>query len=58
MRNPAGIDLADGTFWIDLAMLDNDRVEVEYLWLHSAGPETSDVLVLPNPATVSLPVTA
>ena len=57
VRNPAGIDLADGTFWIDLAMLDNDRVEVEYLWLDSAGPETSDVLVLPNPATASLTIT-
>ena len=57
VRNPAGIDLADGTFWIDLAMLDNDRVEVEYLWLDSAGPETSDVLVLPNPATPSLTIT-
>ena len=30
--NPAGIDLADGTFWDDLGMTDNDWVTVEFLW--------------------------
>jgi hypothetical protein len=30
---PAGIDLADGTFRIDLALPDNDRVDVEFLWV-------------------------
>jgi murein DD-endopeptidase MepM/ murein hydrolase activator NlpD len=30
--NPAGIDLADGTFWDDLDMTDNGWVEVTYLW--------------------------
>ena len=35
---PAGIDLADGTFWLDLAMTNNDRVQVEYLWLDQNGP--------------------
>jgi hypothetical protein len=31
--NPAGIDLADGTFWDDLRMINNGWVTVEYLWL-------------------------
>lgn len=30
--SPAGIDLADGTFWDDLGMTDNDWVTVEFLW--------------------------
>jgi hypothetical protein len=30
--NPAGIDLADGTFWDGLGMNDNDWVEVTFLW--------------------------
>jgi hypothetical protein len=30
--NPAGIDLADGTFWDGLGMRDNDWVRVTYLW--------------------------
>ncbi len=30
--NPAGIDLADGIFWDDLELNDNDWVQVEYLW--------------------------
>lgn len=29
---PNGIDIADGTFWYDLGMTDNDWVEVTYLW--------------------------
>jgi len=33
VSNPAGIDLADGTFWNDLRMRDNDWIGVEYLWL-------------------------
>jgi len=32
VTNPAGIDLADGTFWDDLGMTDNDWVTVEFLW--------------------------
>jgi hypothetical protein len=32
VRNPAGIDLADGTFWDDLKMKDNDWVTAEFLW--------------------------
>ncbi|MGH3646952.1 MAG: hypothetical protein ACRDTM_07230 [Micromonosporaceae bacterium] len=37
VRNPAGIDLADGTFWHDLKMTDNDWVEVTYNWTKGDG---------------------
>jgi len=30
--NPAGIDLADGTFWDDLGLINNTTVTVDYLW--------------------------
>src|SRR5262245_3420465 len=32
VKNPAGIDLADGIFWDDLQMRDNDWIKVDYLW--------------------------
>ena len=32
MANPAGIDLADGTFWDDLGLINNTTVTVDYLW--------------------------
>ncbi len=32
VANPAGIDLADGTFWDGLGLLDNAWVNVSYLW--------------------------
>ncbi|MGH3886612.1 MAG: hypothetical protein ACRDSZ_08580 [Pseudonocardiaceae bacterium] len=32
VRNPAGIDLADGTFWDGLGLRDNSWVTVTYLW--------------------------
>lgn len=35
--NPAGIDLADGTFWDDLGMDGNGWVDVTYLWV-GGGP--------------------
>ncbi|SEM46005.1 hypothetical protein SAMN05444354_11742 [Stigmatella aurantiaca] len=35
--NPAGIDIADGTFWIDLGMTNNDWVDVTYLWTSGGG---------------------
>ncbi|GLZ30631.1 hypothetical protein Lesp02_28200 [Lentzea sp. NBRC 105346] len=35
--NPAGIDLADGTFWDGLKLTDNSWVTVTYLWTGS-GP--------------------
>jgi hypothetical protein len=30
--NPAGIDIADGSFWTDLGMSNNGWVDVTYLW--------------------------
>lgn len=33
VRNPAGIDLADGTFWDGLQLHDNSWVSVTYLWV-------------------------
>lgn len=41
VRNPAGIDLADGLFWDDLKMTDSDWVDVTFLWL---SPGASYVL--------------
>jgi hypothetical protein len=32
IANPAGIDLADGTFWDDLGLINNTTVTVDYLW--------------------------
>lgn len=32
VRNPAGIDLADGLFWDGLGLRDNAYVTVDYLW--------------------------
>lgn len=37
VRNPAAIDLADGTFWDGLRLTDNSWVTVTYLWSGS-GP--------------------
>lgn len=45
VRNPAGIDLADGTFWDGLKLRDNSWVTVTYLWVDSGSP----------PAIVQLP---
>jgi hypothetical protein len=35
VKNPAGIDLADGIFWDALALTDNEWVTVDYLWTGS-----------------------
>jgi hypothetical protein len=35
--NPAGIDLADGTFWNGLNLRGNAWISVEYLWLEDDG---------------------
>lgn len=43
VRTPAGIDLADGTFLIDLGLTNNDFVDVEYLWLDSEGPIVTNI---------------
>lgn len=32
VKNAAGIDLADGAFWLDLGMVDNGTVSVKPLW--------------------------
>jgi len=37
VANPAGVDLADGTFWDGLQLTGNDWVTVTYLWT-GAGP--------------------
>ncbi len=37
VRNPAGIDLADGLFWDDLKMTGSDWVDVTFLWLSPGG---------------------
>ncbi|MCI0626691.1 MAG: carboxypeptidase-like regulatory domain-containing protein [Acidobacteria bacterium] len=45
VKNPAGIDLADGVFWDDLRMRDNDWIRVDYLWTTSdnaSGPAEQD----------------
>ena len=45
VKNPAGIDLADGIFWDDLQMRDNDWIKVDYLWLAvdtASGPAERD----------------
>jgi parallel beta-helix repeat protein len=41
VTNPAGIDLADGTFWDDLGMTDNDWVTVEFLWVPAVSVKDS-----------------
>ncbi|ATB37537.1 hypothetical protein CYFUS_002959 [Cystobacter fuscus] len=42
--NPAGIDIADGAFWTDLGMSNNDWVDVTYLW--TSGGSTPTGLVI------------
>ncbi len=37
VKNPAGIDLADGVFWDDLQMIGSDWVDVTFLWLSPGG---------------------
>jgi hypothetical protein len=36
--NPAGVDLADGTFWDGLGMKDNGWIEVTYQWTGAGTP--------------------
>lgn len=45
--NPAGIDLADGTFWDGLGLRDNDWVTVTYLWTDGAPPALVRIPTLP-----------
>ncbi|HEX5501266.1 MAG TPA: SH3 domain-containing protein [Thermomicrobiales bacterium] len=47
---PAGIDIADGTFWDDLGMTDADWVDVTFLWFSPGG----DARFQPLPPAVLL----
>jgi len=40
--NPAGIDLADGTFWDALRMRDNAWITVTYLWIDDGDDDDND----------------
>ena len=48
VKNPAGIDLADGVYQLDLGLLNNDFVEVEYLWLDAEGPVVDSIATQPG----------
>lgn len=41
--NPAGIDLADGTFWDGLLLSDNSWITVSYLWTAGGAKGRVDV---------------
>ncbi len=47
---PAGIDLADGTFWNDLSLTDNSWVHVDYLW--RPGVSLGDSVIAVNTVPV------
>jgi hypothetical protein len=49
VRNPAGIDLADGTFWDGLQLAGNSWVNVTYLW---TGSGVTGVIDAPVPLNV------
>lgn len=59
IANPAGIDLADGTFWDALGMSDNDWVQVTYLWTGGVSTNVNtpqDVLNVRSSASTSASV--
>jgi hypothetical protein len=39
VRTPAGMDIADGTYWFDLGMTNDDWVNVTFLWLEEEESE-------------------
>ena len=47
IRNPAGIDLADGTFLDGLGLHNNSWVTVTYLWVQPGSPATVQIPILP-----------
>jgi hypothetical protein len=47
VRNPAGVDLADGTFWDGLGLQDNSWVTVTYLWVNAGPPAIVRIPILP-----------
>lgn len=49
VRNPAGIDLADGTFWDGLQLTGNSWITVAYLW---TGTGPTGVIDAPVPLNV------
>jgi hypothetical protein len=55
VRSPAGMDIADGTYWHDLGMTRDDWVEVEFLWLdgdastEDPDPMTEEITASPEP---------
>ena len=51
VRNPAGLDLADGTFWDGLGLAGSSYVDVTFLWTGSA-PATATVTTDGEPLTV------
>jgi hypothetical protein len=54
VRHPNGIDIADGTFWDDLKMIDNDYVEVTFLWL-GQDPGPGGATPIESPPSVTEP---
>ncbi|WP_309892758.1 hypothetical protein [Archangium sp.] len=50
VANPAGIDVADGSFWTDLGLTNNDWVNVTYLWTSGGGVPTVGLVVDSNNA--------
>lgn len=60
VKNAAGIDLADGVFLDDLAMTDNDWIEVQFLWQGSSslkGDIDSDGAVTSTDGDLCLKIT-
>lgn len=44
VANPAGIDLADGTFWDSLDLSDNSWIDVTYNWTNGGGDTWSTIV--------------
>jgi hypothetical protein len=55
VTNPAGIDLADGTFWDDLGLTNNSWVTVDFLWL-SPSDTTPPTVTITSPCSSSCTV--
>ncbi|MBX0326274.1 hypothetical protein K2Z83_01015 [Oscillochloris sp. ZM17-4] len=55
VRDPNGIDIADGTFWDDLGMSRSDYVLVTFLWLGADPGPGNAAPIDPPPATRSAP---
>ncbi|MBI4494413.1 MAG: hypothetical protein HY690_16645 [Chloroflexi bacterium] len=43
VTHPSGVELADGTFWDDLGMVESDWVEVTFLWVGAPSPSPAAV---------------